>query len=323
MPHPFPLVLAIVLPLALLRAQKVPVRGDAARVLQVVDLTALQPPADEQEPNQLKTLTGLDAFARRFVEPALGPDDDIRMLGRGRLAALGTPQQVAWVENLVAMGAQYRGDEIFVDVKLLKVPSSTFDSTVKSVFAAQQHPGRAPDAPLQATVTWPELTGLLQNLKGQPGFEVLQAPKIVAVPLQPCILRIGKEIPYVRDYTVNAKGDTVVATPVNDTLFDGHDVEVVAAFLGKGRIAVQCSVTQREVQQPLPEIRVAIGTGEPMTLQVPHVQTVAFEDIAVLQDGSAALLACRRPDGSVLVAAIVLNHIRAADKQPMLAPLRR
>ena len=57
-------------------------------------------------------------MVRRFLEPALGPGDDCKVLGDRWLSVLGSPVQIAGVEHLLALAARERERETTIEVQL-------------------------------------------------------------------------------------------------------------------------------------------------------------------------------------------------------------
>src|SRR5215813_14301918 len=111
-----------------LSAQKMPVAGKSGRLLQLLDLQAIRPegggPASE-------SFTGIDGFVRGFLAPPLGSDDDVRLLGRHQLVVLGSAQQAAFVENLLAKAVEHRNQVVTVELRLAAMAPALFERQVR------------------------------------------------------------------------------------------------------------------------------------------------------------------------------------------------
>jgi hypothetical protein len=283
-----------------LSAQKMPVAGDPGRLLQIIDLQAVRPEARGHAPAPA-AFAGVDAFVRGFLDPPRGSDDDVRLLGSHQLVVLGSAQQAAFVENLVAKAVQHRNEAVTVDVRLLAMGPGLFERKVRPLLEKTE--AEAADGPIKAV-----LGGVaLQTLRlafVDPACQHLQAMVVCVRLLERANLRLGNEVRYTADFEPDVRDASKPAMPVTRSLFDGQTVDVMATILGKDQLAVQCEVTQSEVQTPLPEAKVSLGTGDPVTIQVPRVRTTHFEQRAVQPAGSSLVVASRRQSGDWLVAVI-------------------
>lgn len=285
---------------ALLPAQKITVRGDADRQLQVLDLLqTMTPLGGEATPLQATQLGQIAAFARHFATPAFGVGDDVQPMGGRYLAVLGSPQQCGFVEHLLALSRQRAEELLQVEVHLLQVPAADFERHLRPFFAA----GPTPDQ-LQRIVTDQEATPLLATMKAAPDVELLIAPRVCVRSLQHASLSVGDKISYIRDFTVMRNGDQVIANPVIDTVFDGTEMQMLAGFLPDHTVGLECAVQHHVVQRPLLQTQVSLGVGAPVTIQLPRVTSVRLEQRAALALDATLVLAAPRVDGSYLAAMV-------------------
>jgi hypothetical protein len=276
-------VVATALATATAPAQKMPLRGDPSRLLQLVEV-----------PEPLRA--GADAlapFLRGLVRPPLRDGDDLQVLGHRWIAVLGTPEQAVCVERAVAeAGRQPR--EFFVDLKAIEVPGAVASALVLPSLGPADAAGvRRMQLDAEAC------SALLRKLRDAKA-EIVQAPKLVA---------------YVRDFQLAARDGKTVVEPVHDAVWNGVRAEVLAAFVGVDRVGCSLSLLDQRVDQPLAEVAATApdrtgSVGGQVQLQVPHTTSVRLEDAREFAPGDTIFTAAPRADGSWLLAVLTLSPLR-------------
>jgi hypothetical protein len=284
---------------AALPAQKLDRTIEGGRNLQLHDVQQMLTPKGALTTTlPAGQLAGIAAFARHFATPAFGPADDVQPMGGRYLAVLGSPAQCAFVEQLLQL-ARDRSDELLtVEVQLFQLPAAVFAQRLQPLFPA----GDAEDKQ-QCILPAAPAAALLTALR-QDAAEELSAPKLCVRPLAQASLSTGEQVAYVRDFTVMRQQGKAIADPIVDRVFDGTEVQLLATWMPNGTVGIDCSVQSHKVQRPLPEAKVDLGVGAPVTVQLPRVTTVQLQQKALLPLGDSVVLAAPRQDGSYLCAVV-------------------
>lgn len=295
----FALVTAAVLP-----AQKLPLED--GRVLQVHDLRAVHPPDAHQR--DLSRYTDFARLAARFVEPPLGEEDGVELLGDYRLAVLGTPAQCAWVERLVQRSTRLRGAQIAIETSLLELDGAQFDEHLAEFFAGHGEGDRRCRVGDSEQVA--KRVGALQA----GGARFLSTPRVLVENMRRALVSAGESVPYVSDYEIEMHEGKPIARAVSRELFDGIEVDLLAASIENGVVHVDCAMWHATVLRPLPEaiVEVApdVAPGLKKIVQLPRTRSAELAEALVLPKGSTAAVAVRRADGRWLLA-LVTATLRA------------
>ena len=299
--------LLLALACAALPAQKMPLADGSDRVLQLIDLAPLTPTREGAD--VAAVLARLAEFLRTFATPPLTAADDAQVLAGRWLAVLGRPEQVASIERIVTAAQQRREDLIEVTVRIAEMPATTFATVV-----APRLPKPAADAAQQQqqqAVLDRAATAALHAALQAADATIVSGPRLVTMPLQQGDLLVGRQVSYVKDFTASVAGGQFIADPVIDTVFDGLQVKVLAAYAGKDRICLSCSVLKQDVAQPLPTFQTTLaGSTLPVTIQLPRSTGVRLQQTAELASGSAAVIAAPKTDGGWLVAIVEASTSR-------------
>jgi hypothetical protein len=110
---------------------------------------------------------------------------------------------------------------------------------------------------------------------------------------------------YVKDFTLERQGDLMIADPVVDTVWDGNQVDVIAAWQPDGLLGLAVDVHLQELQKPIPTFTTTLVAGlPPVQIQLPRVTGVRLRQTAVLGADSLAVLAAPKADGTWFVATL-------------------
>lgn len=296
-----------------LLAQKLPLPDGTGRVVQLFDLqqllgpdkappAALPVPGLVPPPAQPHASQQIADMLRHFVDPPLGPGDGLEVLGKRWLTVLGSPVQVASAERLLALATARRDAPIVVQVELLQLPDKAFGEHVKARLAQVVRGAQVGyEAVLEAGAA-KEFTAALAKVD----HDRMEAPQLSVLPLQGAILSMQNQTAYVKDFVCTRVGDTVVADPVVDVVWDGNRTDVCATFLPDGMLGVWCDVTFQEVEKPIAtfETKLGLGVGKPATIQMPRVTGTRLQQTVVLGAESLVVLATQKVDGTWVLATV-------------------
>ncbi len=297
----------VLVPSLSLPAQKLLLPDGGGRIVQVFDLGAPEPgpakklavpgdPPKEKVDSQQRTAELL----ARFVKPALGSGDDLRVLGGRWLTLLGSVEQAASLEALFAVAAKHRTTAITVEMDFLNVKADAFTKHWRERLTAVEG---ADNRRFQQVLGKDGANALRNDLANLPA-DRLQAPTLTVLPLHPAQLSTKRQIAYVRDFKVVTDAGKLIAEPVVDSVEDGLEATVFAALLANGDITLTVDVTDWDVKEPIPEFKTTIGVGNPVTIQLPEVTGLHLQQTAVLADGGMVVLASQKADGDFLIATI-------------------
>jgi hypothetical protein len=315
-------VTAVLLALATapLAAQKLPLPDQSDRLLQLIDLHKQWPgPAEEDDTENAKPHVDrrLATFLRNLAQPPLQDEDDLQVLGGRWLCVLGSMQQAASIEQVLVAARQIQGEQLFLDVKFLTMTADVYAKHLRPLLAPI-HDQTALRGVVESKVA-DELLAKIRDAKA----EIMQAPKVVAEPLKRAMIRIGKDIQYVKDFTLKEKDGGMVAEPVHDTLSEGTGIEILASRTDNGHLGLWCSMHELAVEQPLAELSTTPpGCSQPITIDVPHTTSIQLEQLFRFPAEQIVILAAPRPDGTWLATIIQVHIIRPAG-EPQFPGRRR
>lgn len=297
-----------------LLAQKLLIPDGSGRSLQLFDLQPLlgedkkgpklklPPPAEVAAPAPVHPSQQVADMVRRFLEPALGPGDDCKVLGDRWLSVLGSPEQIAAVERMVALATRERERETTIEVQLdlLDLDDKAFGAVKASLAEVVRDSRVEYEAVLDAAAAT-ELAATIQQLP----CNRLEAPRLLLLPLQVASMAMQQHHSFVKDFVCSRVGDNIVVEPIVDVVWDGNRTEVCATFLPDGMLGVWCDVTIQEVEQPIADFKTTIGPVKtPVTIQLPRVNGARFQQTAVLALDSMIVVATPKVDGKWLVATV-------------------
>ena len=309
-----PMMLALLGGSTTLAAQKVPLPDGSGRLVQLFDMHKLQDPADVADKPQLGLLPAsapapdqLQAVAdmlARFVEPPLAPGDDLRALGGRWLVLLGSPAQIASADRIFQTAIERKLRLIDVQAKFFELTEKDFTATLKPRLVQVERDKQIAYEMVFESKDAPAIVAAVSKAAAMQ----LDAPRLTVRPLQRATMSMHNQTAYVKDFEMTRVGDTVIADPIVDIVWDGHQTEVLATFLPDGMLGVSCEVTFQEVQKPIATFNTTMpGMKLPATIQLPRVSGTRLKQVAVIGDGAMVALASQKVDGSFLVALVTAN----------------
>ncbi|MBL8751690.1 MAG: hypothetical protein JNK15_00200 [Planctomycetes bacterium] len=306
-------LLPVALPLlfaGLASAQKMNAADGSGRIVQVFDLHELRP-VDPDEPDQ-PAKPGLptgeiratspgqhvaDAL-RRFVDPPLGADDDLRGLGSRWLVMLGSPEQLASFERLWRAAQKRKEDVVDVQLRLYTIDAKKF-AAIKDKLVAVERPG---GIGYEMVAADKQATAIATALEAADG-DSFEAPRLAVFPLQNASMSVKDQTSYVKDFTLTRVGDQAIADPVVDIVWDGYSIEVISTWLPDGLLGVSIDVQVQDLQRPIPKFETTLQAGlPPVQIQLPRVTGLRLRQTAALAKDSLAVLAASKADGKWIVA---------------------
>jgi hypothetical protein len=252
-----------------------------------------QPPA--ARPHQDEQY--LADFLRPFVEPPLGPGDDLKVLGGRWLTMLGDPTQVANFERLMAGVVTNRELLVTTSMRIVHMERQPFERRLQPMLTAKA----GAEATFECVLPAAKAAELVAAIEGA---DVLEAPRLTVSPLQRASMSVRQDISYVQDFTLARHADAVVADPVIGVVWDGLEIDLCAIVLADGLVALRCDVQSQQVQQPMPKFETDLGTGAPVTIQLPRTTGVRFRQTARVAAGELIVLAAQKVDGDYLLAIV-------------------
>ncbi|MEO6596985.1 MAG: hypothetical protein ABIP94_19740, partial [Planctomycetota bacterium] len=244
--------------LADLPAQKLLASDGSGRVVQMFDAQKLRTtdepvgapmgePVGKPKPADNESMQKLADFLRRFIEPPLGPQDDLRALGGRWLVLLGSPAQVASVERLFAIATARQREQLDIRIHIVKMKAANFVRTLQPRLTAVE---RDQQTTYETVVPSAQATDLLAEIAASDS-ERMEAPRVLVQPLQVATIASVDQTSYIQDFTLERSANALIANPVIGVTWDGVQNEVQAILLPDGTIGVACDVHVQELQKPM------------------------------------------------------------------------
>ena len=261
-----------------LQAQRRPDPVDPAQEVQIHDVRGLL--LGDTPAARAGEVEHVAAALRRFVEPTLGEQADVRPLGRRRVAVLARSEQQAWIA--AALDRAKRGEWAELKISVLEVRESVHAAVVGDrtrggeVVEQRREGGREGGTVLLrrkypvAAITSVDVEPVVAALRGDAATAVLGEVSLRTEPLRLARGLVGERVTYVRDYEVKHLV-VMVVDPVIAEVLDGTEIEVTTSPRNAGRIGVWLSVnTNRLLDRPIPTFTTSLaGSDAPLTLELP------------------------------------------------------
>lgn len=269
-------------------AQRLPVPGDATRVVQVLALgPALdhlaQPHAEEQTHRELrrKAARGLGDALRACVEPPLTGRDGIEVLGDETLVVLGLPEQAAWVEQALRRAARTRLVQAAITCRALKVTGRAFAASLEPAGAAGGKTLSLTDAALATLeAAW----------RPDAGVATLGMTRLVLAPAEPGdFAALRQKTRYRKDVIPQQRPDGTLDLVTCWDLVE-HGPQFAAAWLPErdGAVAVGATWEQLTLVQPMATFESTIGQQK-VTIDLPSCTIVRLQVRGMLEKGHSLL----------------------------------
>lgn len=305
--------------------QKVALTDGSERQVVVIDVADLLPdnrgiplppkPAGRFAAATPTSVQQLATFVRTFVPALREPGADLQALGANHLVLLGTGVQVAAGQQWLRTAQEVLG-QFQVDVRVCEVTPTCFDREVAPLLTKDAAGASA--MPSTTLLDQAANTALVRALAKEGRGLVTQFPQVVVEGLHRAKLMVGGHVEFVRDFEIEVSGAAFTPVPVKETVFDGHDVEVMVARIAAGKLAVQMQIVDQVVEKPLREVTTTVpGSTLAVTVQVPRVTGCRGSMAVEMANGATALMAARRPDGAWLVTLMTPVEIRSGQWLPV------
>lgn len=224
----------------------------------------------------------VDSVKELIQPPLQGPSQKVQFVGDGSLTLVGGPEQHAWMASFLQEVRRFSG---YIDIaaKILVLPRGELERLTG---------GRTGIVMPQA-----EADALLARALGA---DVLSTPRVSVLPTQRAMLSVINQVAYVQDFELMLLPDRSeeIADPIIDVLETGLMLDLRAAPVGGGRLALRAELTLKDAEQPFPEKQVRLGArGLQMTVQQPEVRTVKATGRFDLAPGSAVVMGGVDPGG--------------------------
>jgi len=285
-------------------AQKVALGGaHDGQIVQLLDCSRL---------GEGVSIEGLARIVQALGEPAL-PAANVCALGPDHIAVLGTPQQCAGAERVFAAAVEHAGTEVYIDCKTVRIDAALFARHFEPWFAkALPRPGAAePAGERHVVVAEKDVVDARLRLRGAPGFDTVQAPKIIVLQLHEARLRIGQDRRYTAEHAMVVGADGATTTrPVERTVFEGDDIAVVATRGLAQEMLVHLKAARNALPFILPQVEVALAGGKTGTIDVPHGTACSVDLCAVVPDGRVLVVAAPLRDGTFVCWLVQVHAIQ-------------
>lgn len=307
-------------------AQRFPLKDESGREAALIDVASLLPqPAEGAALDPQAMLAAnrdLAAFVREFCEPQLDVLHDVQSIGERWLLVLGLPQQVAFVEQLVAVEKQHPKATVLVECCIYNLPAAVFAAHVEPLlpkvadakvplladiptigFLFQQG-DRANSTARVAVVGGDEATALHAALREAEGVDLMIAPQVLVAPLQAVTMSAGEELAYRRDWESKVVDGETVWSEVRGTVFDGVRLGATCGLLDNDRIALRFELLVQEVVRPMPEFATTLGVDRKVTIELPHTVATSTKQSLVLKGGASAIVVGDKGNGVFCVTTV-------------------
>jgi hypothetical protein len=286
------------------------------------------------------SLDALANFVRRWAQPQITRDGDVKTL-RGRyLVVLAGRESHAWTEALLTSlrgrgGA--RGEMLLIEGRWLEIAPDAYEQYVAPLVGGefvQDENGVATAAPSALLDGDAGAERLCASLIAEGRADVLQSPRVLVWPMQRATVTTGEETSYIKDFEIEKVDDTTIANPVVDTLFDGMQLDVQVGRLPDGTFGVHVrseiseleSLTRHSVDLAANPDVVRRFPGLPSTkvwIQLPVVTRSQFESDVRMPDDSTFVVVL--PGTKDARRRVMLLHVEAVapDLEPDVLEPRR
>lgn len=122
------------------------------------------------------------------------------------------------------------------------------------------------------------------------GSESVDAPLSVRVRTElgsAATVSMTNPVAYVRDFDVTPRAGSVIGDPVVATVEPGVSVSLRPHAGGDGRVVAAASIRVEDLDVPMRRVRLALGVGAPVTIDLPRTRVVVESTVASFEEGGA------------------------------------
>ncbi len=147
---------------------------------------------------------------------------------------------------------------------------------------------------LSLQYTWLDDTQLqmvLRAVEKSRRSEVLTEPSLMVYNTQRATLTVANQVSYVGDFDVEIAQAAAIADPIVRVARDGVYLDVRPVVSADRRFTfIDVRPTVASLKRPIPSFQTSLGTGSPVTLQLPELELQKIRTRVLIPDGGTLLL---------------------------------
>ena len=183
-------------------------------------------------------------------------------------------------------GAYFR--EASDDVNILSRTENLYDAGLGD------EEGLVGSGGLSLQYTWLDDTQLqmvLRAVEKSRRCEVLTEPSLMVYNTQRATLTVANQVSYVGDFDVEIAQAAAIADPIVRVARDGVYLDVRPVVSADRRFTyIDVRPTVATLKRPIPSFQTSLGTGSPVTLQLPELELQKIRTRVLIPDGGTLLL---------------------------------
>lgn len=123
----------------------------------------------------------------------------------------------------------------------------------------------------------------LQALATAPTGKLLSGPAVTTLEGQLAHVAMLNQISYIRDFEITQLGDSIIASPVVDTITEGLSVACRARSLADGRFLAAITVSNADLLRPIAAFTTTVAGGAEVTIQIPNLKISEASTTGILE----------------------------------------
>ncbi|MEE8104237.1 MAG: hypothetical protein V3T86_01735 [Planctomycetota bacterium] len=136
-----------------------------------------------------------------------------------------------------------------------------------------------------------QLEVILRAVEKSERVENINAPRLTVYDTQRANVSVMKQNSYVQDFDVEIAQAAAIGDPIVQTIRDGVILDVRPIVSADRRfITMELRPTVAELVRPIPTFQTSLGTGPPVTIQVPELAISRVRTTVTMPDGGTLLL---------------------------------
>ncbi|MBX3460980.1 MAG: hypothetical protein KF696_13610 [Planctomycetes bacterium] len=137
-----------------------------------------------------------------------------------------------------------------------------------------------------------QINAVIHAVQKRKKARVLTAPRLTAFNTQRANITVVNQVPYIRDFELNAATSAAIANPVVDTILDGMVLDVKPTISNDRRfVTIEVQPTVAELLLPIPTFTTTLGPTSTVTLQLPEIRLQTVQTTVRVPDGGAVVIA--------------------------------
>ncbi len=183
-------------------------------------------------------------------------------------------------------GAYFR--EASDDVNIIARTENLYDSGLGS------EQGLVGSGGLSMQWTWlddTQVETVLRAVEKSRRSEVMTEPKLMVFNTQRATLTVANQVSYVGDFDVEIAQAAAIADPIVRVARDGVFLDVRPVVSADRRFTyIDVRPTVATLKRPIPTFQTSLGTGSPVTMQLPELELQKIRTRVMIPDGGTLLL---------------------------------